>query len=78
MSMFLFYFGYFIDIYNIGIMKVNILIEIKNKLFIHIKNNVETNKLVKDNKESHAEVKFYSVKFISARRIKKSHPNSST
>ena len=39
-------------------MKANIWKEIKNKLFIRIEIHLETNKLVKDNEEIHAKVKF--------------------
>ena len=52
-------------------MKANIWKEIKNKMFICIKTNEECFKLVKDNKNIMLRLHFYSVKFISARRIKK-------
>ena len=38
-------------------MKAKLWKDIKNKLFIGIKTHVETNKLVKDNKEIHVKVK---------------------
>ena len=41
-------------------MKANIWKKIKNKLFIRIETHVETNKLVKDNKEIHVEVNFFT------------------
>ena len=71
MSTFLFNFRSFIDISNIEIMKVNLWKEIKNKLFIGIKNNVETNKLVTDNKEIHVKVKFLLSKLHKCKEDKK-------
>ena len=52
-------------------MNVNLWKVIKNKLFIHIKTHVETNKLVKDNKEIHIEVKFLLSKLHKCKEDKK-------
>ena len=54
MSTLLFNFRYLIDISNINMMKWK---DIKNKVFIGMKANLETNKLVKDNKDINVEVK---------------------
>ena len=53
-------------------MKVNIWKDIKNKFFICIQIHVETNKLVKDNKEIHVEVTFLLSKRHKCKEDKKS------